>query len=82
MYRISGDEFALLLPEGPPFAGALVDAVTQDVQAHYPAASASVGTVRRQVGETGDAWLLRADRAMYQHKRRNGSGRSTGGSRL
>lgn len=77
VYRISGDEFAFLLPDKPPSSEALVHAVTQDVRAHYPGASASVGAVRGQAGETGDAWLSRADRAMYRHKRRNGSGRST-----
>ncbi|QLG13390.1 GGDEF domain-containing protein (plasmid) [Deinococcus sp. D7000] len=75
VYRISGDEFAFLLSDGPPPAEAMVDAVTQDVRARYPGAAASVGAVRGQAGETGDAWLSRADTAMYRHKHRNGRGR-------
>lgn len=75
VYRISGDEFALLLPEGLPSAQALVDTVTQDVRTHYPGASASVGATRWRTGETADAWLSRADGAMYQHKRQRGAGR-------
>lgn len=75
VYRISGDEFAFLLPDGRPSAEVLVDAVTQDVRAHYLGAAASVGATRWRTGETADAWLSRADRAMYQHKRQRGAGR-------
>ncbi|CAM4041287.1 GGDEF domain-containing protein [Deinococcus frigens] len=75
VYRISGDEFALLLPDEPLLAGTIVDAVTQGVQENYPGAAASVGTARWRAGETADAWLSRADGAMYRHKRRGGPGR-------
>ncbi|QLG13317.1 GGDEF domain-containing protein (plasmid) [Deinococcus sp. D7000] len=75
VYRISGDEFALLLPEGQPAAVAVVEAVTREVQVSYPRAAASVGTARYRSGETADAWLSRADEAMYLHKRRDGPGR-------
>lgn len=72
VYRISGDEFALLLPGGGPSAGAVMDAVTLDVRATYPGAAASVGAARWRAGETADAWLARADQTMYRHKRRGG----------
>lgn len=75
VYRISGDEFALLLPDDLPPAEALVGAVTDGVRAHYPGAAASVGATRWRAGETADAWLSRADGAMYRHKRRGGPGR-------
>ncbi|TNM70729.1 GGDEF domain-containing protein [Deinococcus radiopugnans ATCC 19172] len=75
VYRISGDEFALLLPDGGPAGAAMVDQVTQDVQARYPGAAASVGATRWRAGETAGTWLSRADGAMYRHKRRGGPGR-------
>ncbi|GGO36915.1 hypothetical protein GCM10008949_41520 [Deinococcus humi] len=75
VYRISGDEFALLLPEGALAAEGLIGRVTQTVQAVYPGAAASVGTARWRAGETAGAWLSRADGAMYRHKRRGGPGR-------
>ena len=77
VYRISGDEFALLLlnGEGRPTAEAIVETVTQRVRASYPGAAASVGTARWRPGETADAWLSRADGAMYRDKRRGGPGR-------
>ncbi|MBB5365814.1 GGDEF domain-containing protein [Deinococcus humi] len=75
VYRISGDEFALLLPDDGPAGAVIVDRVTQAVRAYYPGAAASVGATRRRAGETADAWLSRADDAMYRHKRRGGPGR-------
>lgn len=70
VYRISGDEFALLLSDSLPSAEIIIDAVTQGVREIYPGAAASVGAVSWQPGETADAWLSRADEAMYRHKRR------------
>lgn len=70
-YRISGDEFALLLQEGTLETPAqVVEQVTRELREVYPQAGASVGTVRWRRGETASAWLSRADRAMYRHKRR------------
>lgn len=68
-YRLSGDEFALLLTRGEPTAEQVVAEVTREVRQVYGEAQASVGTVRCQAGETGNAWLSRADRAMYRQKR-------------
>ena len=75
VYRISGDEFALLLPDGGLAAEAIINVVTQAVQTVYPGAAASVGAARWRDGETAGAWLSRADGAMYRHKRRGGPGR-------
>lgn len=71
-YRISGDEFALLLPgAGSEEARRLVEDVTRGVRKTYPQAGASVGTARHQPGESASTWLSRADRAMYRHKKRS-----------
>lgn len=81
-YRLSGDEFALLLGGvGPERAERLVGDVADQVREVYPEAGASVGTARLRPGESASAWLSRADRAMYRHKRRTqeeggGGGRS------
>jgi len=70
-YRISGDEFALLLRPGTPgTAQRILETVTREVREVYPRAGASVGPAPQQRGETPSAWLSRADRAMYRHKRR------------
>ncbi|MFC5849402.1 GGDEF domain-containing protein [Deinococcus petrolearius] len=66
-YRLSGDEFALLT-RGEPMAEQVVAEVTREVRQVYREARASVGTARWQAGESGDAWLSRADRAMYRQK--------------
>ncbi|MPY66584.1 GGDEF domain-containing protein [Deinococcus sp. SDU3-2] len=70
-YRISGDEFALLIP-GPeiPHLEDLVGTVAGEVRRTYPQADASVGGAPWQAGECASAWLARADRAMYRHKER------------
>ncbi|WP_083653638.1 GGDEF domain-containing protein [Deinococcus marmoris] len=70
VFRIGGDEFAVLFQEGPITAQALVAAAALEVQDTYPEAGASVGAARWQMGESADVWLSRADQAMYQHKRR------------
>ncbi len=75
VYRISGDEFALLYRDGQTLAETVVERVTQQVQVVYLGASASVGATRYRTGETADTWLSRADQAMYRHKRRGGPGR-------
>lgn len=70
-YRLSGDEFALLLgARTPEEAARLVAEVTDEVQRIYPQAGASMGTARRMDGEHADTWLSRADQAMYGEKRR------------
>lgn len=68
-YRLSGDEFALLLTGAGPTAQQVVAEVTREVREVYREARASVGAARWHAGETGSAWLSRADRAMYRHKR-------------
>lgn len=80
-YRISGDEFALLMSDGPPLAEAVVNAVTQHIRAVYSEAAASVGTAHWRPGETADAWLARADTAMYRSKRRGELGQKEGGQK-
>lgn len=51
-YRISGDEFALLLPgSAARNLEALVEAVAEEVRRTYPQAGASVGTASWQSGE-------------------------------
>lgn len=70
-YRLSGDEFALLLGgRTPEEAVRLVAEVTDEVQRTYPQAGASMGTARWMDGECADTWLSRADQAMYGEKRR------------
>lgn len=70
-YRLSGDEFALLLQHRVPEAAErMVADVTREVRKVYPEAQASVGTARWRSGETVSTWLSRADRAMYRHKKR------------
>ncbi|EYB69499.1 putative Diguanylate cyclase [Deinococcus phoenicis] len=70
-YRLSGDEFALLLEgAGPDLAAQVVRDVTREVREVYPLAGASVGAACRRSGETPGAWLSRADQAMYGHKKR------------
>lgn len=69
-YRLSGDEFALLLSGSPETATRMVRDVVQEVRVSYRQAGASVGTAQWQDGETPSAWLSRADRAMYRHKKR------------
>ncbi|GGO35890.1 GGDEF domain-containing protein [Deinococcus humi] len=75
VYRISGDEFALLFGEGQLPAETVVERVTLQIQAVYSVAGASVGATRHRAGESADTWLSRADQAMYRHKRRGGPGR-------
>ncbi|WP_152872533.1 GGDEF domain-containing protein [Deinococcus terrestris] len=75
VYRISGDEFALLLQGGTlETPQRVVEQVTRELREVYAAAGASVGTARWRPGETASAWLSRADRAMYRHKRRTHPG--------
>lgn len=69
-YRISGDEFALLLPGAAPArATALLAAVLAEVRAVFPLAAASMGLARRRGDESPGGWLSRADQAMYADKR-------------
>lgn len=69
-YRISGDEFALLLPDtAEAQATALLGDVVAGVRADFPLAAASMGLARRRGGEDPGGWLSRADQAMYAQKR-------------
>ena len=80
-YRLSGDEFALLVGGEAGEAQGWVRAVALEVRAVYPQADASVGSVERRPGEGESAWLSRADHAMYDHKQRRrarGPGRGQG----
>lgn len=80
--RIGGEEFAMLLPEASPAAlaaaaervrKAFADApVRLDSQALLPV-TASLGTAQLSVGDTLDALLSRADKALYAAK---GAGRN------
>lgn len=70
-YRLSGDEFALLFRQAAPeTAQQVVETVTHEVRVIYARAGASVGVAPWRHGETPSAWLSRADRAMYRHKKR------------
>ncbi|WP_050920940.1 sensor domain-containing diguanylate cyclase [Deinococcus gobiensis] len=69
-YRISGDEFALLMPDtSEAQMQARLTAVLTGVRRVFPLAAASMGLARREVGESPDSWLSRADQAMYARKR-------------
>ena len=69
-YRISGDEFALLMPdrEAEEVEALLAEVVAQ-VRGTYPFAAASMGLARRRHAESSEGWLSRADGAMYAQKR-------------
>lgn len=69
-YRISGDEFALLMPGADEErVTALLASVLAGVRADFPPAAASMGVARRLGGESPGVWLSRADQAMYARKR-------------
>jgi diguanylate cyclase (GGDEF)-like protein len=72
-YRVGGDEFALVLPhtdvEGArTLAGRLVRALADD------GAAVSVGVSALRAGERADTLRAEADAALYEAKRRGGSG--------
>jgi diguanylate cyclase (GGDEF)-like protein/PAS domain S-box-containing protein len=75
--RLGGDEFLVVLDgiEGQPAAAAIADKVravcSQPVATPTGtvATTLSVGVVLREAGETSDALIARADRAMYAAKR-------------
>lgn len=71
VYRLSGDEFAVMLEGGDPEGlERMVEAALRRVQAVYREAGLSVGTARQWPGESPGDWLSRADQAMYRCKRR------------
>lgn len=76
-YRLSGDEFALLVVGEDSEVEGWVRSVVHEVQAVYPVAEASVGSVCREPGEGDSAWLSRADAAMYRRKRGQGADRGS-----
>ncbi len=79
-FRIGGDEFAVLLP-GTPAGQA--DGVVTRIRAHCAEADPlwvggplgiSAGIVELAAGETADAFVHRADEAMYRHKQSRKAG--------
>ncbi|MEF2277335.1 GGDEF domain-containing protein [Deinococcus sp. YIM 134068] len=74
VYRLSGDEFAVLLNEvgegSVPEAVETVLAVARAVGVEFPGAGASAGGSVHQPGMSASALLIAADHAMYAHKRR------------
>lgn len=85
--RIGGDEFAVVLSNTDiNVAGRLADRVVGQVAAtrppfalDSPALSASVGYAAYAGGEGAEAWMGRADAALYRAKR-DGKGRASGAS--
>lgn len=69
VYRISGDEFAVLSDRTPGEISRLVSEVTQQVRAVYPDAGASHGCACWTPDESPSLWLSRADHAMYREKK-------------
>ncbi|WP_128255811.1 sensor domain-containing diguanylate cyclase [Falsirhodobacter deserti] len=74
--RVGGEEFALLLPEASAnkatvMAERLRRAVMQDPLAalENQRITISLGVAERRDGETAEAWLKRADEALYEAKR-------------
>ena len=73
--RYGGDEFALVIPEAGPdeaqqVAQRIRERIAQDTE--EPPISASIGTAVYPLdGDTRDALLGAADRAMYEMKRRS-----------
>lgn len=85
VYRLSGDEFAVLLGRAgdgtPPELRAAVEkavaAVARGVGTQFPGAGASVGVSPHRPGVGASALLVAADRAMYAHKGRPRPGTGT-----
>lgn len=72
-FRYGGEEFCMLLPDtDAPGARVLAErlrlAVAQPASEAMPAVSASFGAAVWQAGDTADAMLSRADRALYRAK--------------
>lgn len=75
IFRIGGEEFAILLPEGGAKASELVARLQHSIgQADFglpgtsQRISASFGVASAQHGETHQAWFARADQALYAAK--------------
>lgn len=72
VYRLSGDEFAVVLNNGDlEVLEQMVAEALRQVRTVYRDAGASVGTARHWPGESASDWLSRADQAMYRCKRRS-----------
>ncbi|MCA2984233.1 MAG: diguanylate cyclase [Gemmatimonas sp.] len=74
LFRIGGEEFALLLPGcGATEAAALAEVLRKRIeQAEMPAGqciTVSVGVANHIVGDTPEAWARRVDAALYLAKR-------------
>ena len=68
--RLGGEEFALVLPDVDADRGRLICekvrlAIESVVVNDTIAVTASIGATAWRVGETSDAWMARADKAMY-----------------
>lgn len=76
VYRIGGDEFAVLVHAPAREVWSRLSALTTQRQVETPAGEAvsiSVGVVDAQPGEQPTALVSRADLAMYERKRRRAS---------
>jgi diguanylate cyclase (GGDEF)-like protein len=78
-YRYGGEEFTILLPETDieaalPVARRLLAAIGSadfhTADGHGVKLTASIGVAQRHAGEDAKAFLKRADRAMYESKRK------------
>lgn len=80
VFRIGGEEFALLLHHDRAAGGAVASQILRDMAAtpaiphiHDMNVSASFGLAWRETGEAGSAWFDRADRALYDAKKQGRS---------
>lgn len=79
LYRIGGEEFAILLPEneqeeGVHFAQMIQFVLSNKNDPLLPPYTVSMGVAQNAKGESIEQWLERADKAMYKSKR-NGKNR-------
>ncbi|MGY1752803.1 diguanylate cyclase domain-containing protein [Blastococcus sp. SYSU D01042] len=87
--RLSGDEFAIVLPglEDPADARGLADRVEEcfalpfRLEGRELAVGTSVGVAVHEPGADAEALMRQADAAMYRHKERRGRRASDGGVR-
>jgi len=76
LFRLGGEEFLLLLPDTDEAETLVVaENLRRLVEIALPAGDAlevtvSVGVSRRGIGENADAWMKKADEALYAAKKR------------